>query len=57
MIPNCYPSPQSYIVSYPEKNIQGKVVTLHQVLIKGKLDKVESKLHKKNKELKKTDQK
>jgi len=54
MIPNCYPSPQSYIVSYPEKNIQGKVVTLHQV---GKLDKVESKLHNKNKEMKKTDQK
>ena len=29
MIPNSYPSPQSYIVSYPEKNIQDKVVNLN----------------------------
>ena len=29
MIPNSYPSPQSYVVSYPEKNIQDKVVNLN----------------------------
>lgn len=29
MIPNSYPSPQSYVVSYPEMNIQDKVVNLN----------------------------